>query len=105
MPHTNEILSEDALKLMGTSLIKVNINPGAHTFEEIALSNTSLRVNTKVGQAYRASKRQEHGNALAAWRAARQAHAGGGIVMFGAEERSRWVRWRTAQSMNRSVCW
>jgi hypothetical protein len=87
MPHTNEILTEDALHLMGTSLIKVNINPGAHTFEEIALSNTSLRVNTKVGQAYRASKRQEHGNALAAWRAARQAHAGGGIVMFGAEER------------------
>jgi hypothetical protein len=88
MPHTNEIPTEDALHLMGTSLIKVNINPGAHTFMEIALSSSSLRVNAKVGQAYRASKRQEHGNALAAWRAARQAHVGDGIAVFGAEERS-----------------
>jgi hypothetical protein len=69
VPFNGEILTEDVLHLMGTNLIRVNINPAAFTFSEVALSSVSLRTNLKVGNDYRDSKRQEHGAALSAWNA------------------------------------
>ena len=67
----NQIQTEDVLFIMGTNLLKSPINPSNSLFFEIAESDNSLYLSHNVGNFYRNKKRQEHGEAMAAHRAAK----------------------------------
>ena len=76
-PHTNAIQHQDVLHLMGKNVMRTSINPAARVFATISQGVRTLKGNLKAGKDYRESKRQEHGAALASWKAARGTNGGG----------------------------
>ena len=65
---------------MGKNVMRTSINPAARVFATISQGPRTLKGNLKAGKDFRETKRQEHGAALAAWKAARGANVGGTTV-------------------------
>jgi hypothetical protein len=70
-PHSNSVQHQDVLHLMGKNVMRVSINPAARVFDSISHGSRTLKCNLRPGRDFKESKRQEHGAALTAWKAAR----------------------------------
>ena len=82
-PHTNAIRHQDVLHLMGKNVMRTSINPAARVFATISQGVRTLKGNLKADKDFRESKKQEeHGAALAAWKAARGSNVGGAMVVL-----------------------
>jgi hypothetical protein len=67
---------------MGKNVMRTSINPAARVFATISQGARTLKGNLKAGKDFKESKRQEHGAALTAWKAARGANVGGAMAVL-----------------------